>query len=250
MWEQARAGLAYATEATNILSTSFDFLSFTPPKEQDQTMEEVNLNALSEKAKAYMGLYNVMMEHYRAEEYVKSDEMAENLLMNADIPVIIEARCHMILATSDNGDFLTHAEDAVKVLQDAQTNIVYPAGLDGHLQEAEAVLEEARRDATDMSERVRASRAKKGEDMTEVGEGAAGAFEDAMGSLKARVGKVVGGLLTPGPSRNPTRETQQPEDLNFIPGTSSIEVQGAESAGDSDLSEMDEGELAALKPCA
>jgi hypothetical protein len=55
---------------------------------------------LSEKALLYFGLYNEMMAYYRANDFEACDRLAGSLLRNADLPVLIRARCYMILSTA------------------------------------------------------------------------------------------------------------------------------------------------------
>lgn len=55
---------------------------------------------LDQKARMYEGLYNAMMEHYFADDFEACDRMANSLLSKAELPVIIRARCYMMLGTA------------------------------------------------------------------------------------------------------------------------------------------------------
>ncbi|KJX97624.1 hypothetical protein TI39_contig476g00010 [Zymoseptoria brevis] len=81
---------------------------------------------LSEKARMYEGLYNAMMTRYFDDDFAACDRIAESLLRNADLPVIIRARCYMLLSTAGreasgaHTNFLHYAHAAVRFLQDAR----------------------------------------------------------------------------------------------------------------------------------
>lgn len=52
---------------------------------------------ISESAKLYAALFKQVREKFDAEEFDECDRLALTLLTKADLPVIIRARCHMIL---------------------------------------------------------------------------------------------------------------------------------------------------------
>ena len=53
-----------------------------------------------QKARLYESLYNAMMERYFADDLDTCDRLANSLLSKAELPVIIRARCYMVLGTA------------------------------------------------------------------------------------------------------------------------------------------------------
>lgn len=56
-----------------------------------------------------------MMTQFRNGDHDASDRLAEQLLPHLDLLLIICARCHIVLGTGE-GDYLAHAEGAVRML--------------------------------------------------------------------------------------------------------------------------------------
>ncbi|KAK4497781.1 hypothetical protein PRZ48_010434 [Zasmidium cellare] len=87
---------------------------------------------ISQTAKVYHGMYKHIVELLKNQEYGECDRLASTLLTKADLPIIIRARCRMILdpaATacaqdtreqSKHGNFIGHADAAVHVLEKAR----------------------------------------------------------------------------------------------------------------------------------
>jgi hypothetical protein len=79
----------------------------------DNTMAE----GLSAKAQAHGMLHKTMMDLCFAQRYEESDEMAHKLLLNADLPLLIRARCHMVLSCGDSFP-VEHGREAVRLLEE------------------------------------------------------------------------------------------------------------------------------------
>lgn len=69
----------------------------------DNTGAATHLGELNNLERMYRALYEAAAKLHREEDYAKSDTMLEKLLLNEDLPIILEARCHMLLGTSDTG---------------------------------------------------------------------------------------------------------------------------------------------------
>ena len=74
-------------------------------------MAQENPTELNKPKNAYRALCEVAVERHRHGEYAGSNIMLQNLLLNADLPIIIQAYRHMLLATTndDEVDFVGHA---------------------------------------------------------------------------------------------------------------------------------------------
>lgn len=111
------------------------------------------MDELDEKAKVYHGLYRTMVTRFRAREYDEADHLANTLLLNADLPLIIRVLCHSILGGAGapcrdgkkaHSNFLGHAQTALNLLNDAKEQ-----GFDitdKRISEAERHVREAERD--------------------------------------------------------------------------------------------------------
>lgn len=49
--------------------------------------EEAMANQLDNTESMYQNLYDIMMHHFHEENHAQSDKMAQDLLLNADLPV-------------------------------------------------------------------------------------------------------------------------------------------------------------------
>jgi hypothetical protein len=63
----------------------------------------------------------LLIEYHRRGEYARRDIKLQELLLNADLRIIIEARCRLLLATTDDGevDFVGQDCEAVTILDQA-----------------------------------------------------------------------------------------------------------------------------------
>lgn len=92
------------------------------------------------------------MKFYDDDGHAQADkafEIAEELLLDSELPLVIRARCHMVLSTNDNHPlYLQHAHEAVRVLdEDLREDICERAFPDKQLIDARRLLEEAQKEA-------------------------------------------------------------------------------------------------------
>ncbi|KAK4904127.1 hypothetical protein LTR49_026357 [Elasticomyces elasticus] len=81
---------------------------------------------LSEEAKLYHNLYMIVMQHFRADNDDQAEKMAEDLIVNADLPVLIRARCYLVLAIALKNRGVTgvlYAQRAIEMLEEAKEMI-------------------------------------------------------------------------------------------------------------------------------
>ena len=91
----------------------------------------------------YHQLHTSMMQSFRNGDHDASDRLARQLLLHADLPKTIRARCHMVLGTGD-GDYLRHAEEGVRLMEEMDTE--YYEFPKARLDQARSVLKKAQQD--------------------------------------------------------------------------------------------------------
>ncbi|KAK5684039.1 hypothetical protein LTS10_003903 [Elasticomyces elasticus] len=113
---------------------------------------------LSMSARLATGLYTIMMQHFRAERYEKAEKMAHDLLVDPSLPVLIRARCHVVLAMGDDSAIaFEHAQEAVNILKAAKEHYEENGSRQGafpdqYLDEAMRVLACAKKDLEEDAE--------------------------------------------------------------------------------------------------
>ncbi|KAK3075149.1 hypothetical protein LTR53_001760 [Teratosphaeriaceae sp. CCFEE 6253] len=101
--------------------------------------EDDPYQALSNEARVFIGLHDAMMSFFEQDKDIEAVNLAEKLLAKAHLPILIRARCHMMLSRRINDDFsVEHAERAVEILD------VQIRGMVGEEDFPELHLEEAR----------------------------------------------------------------------------------------------------------
>ncbi|KAK0939587.1 hypothetical protein LTR29_008836 [Friedmanniomyces endolithicus] len=99
------------------------------------------------RTEAYAFMHIIMMRHYREDRLDEAFELAGKLLLDAELPRLISARCHMVLSTDDeNVYYLQHAEEAVRILNvDCREGLEDPANFpQKQYDEALRLLKEAK----------------------------------------------------------------------------------------------------------
>ncbi|KAK4902578.1 hypothetical protein LTR27_000515 [Elasticomyces elasticus] len=87
---------------------------------------------LSNEAKLFYNLYMIMMQHFRADEDAQAEKMAEDLIVHASLPVLIRARCYLVLAIAIKNRGVAgvlYAQRAIEVLEEAKEMI----GIEYHI---------------------------------------------------------------------------------------------------------------------
>lgn len=110
---------------------------------------------ISEKAKVYGNLHTIMMQQFFDEEFDAAYQVAWELLLNPDLPVLIRARCHMVLSTKiGSRASVDHGREAVRILDtDARASVVVGETFPQHqLDEAQELLDAAVADVATLPE--------------------------------------------------------------------------------------------------
>ncbi|KAK5687989.1 hypothetical protein LTR17_026597 [Elasticomyces elasticus] len=87
---------------------------------------------LSNEAKLFYNLYMIMMQHFRADEDAQAEKMAEDLIVHASLPVLIRARCYLVLAIATKNRGVTgvlYGQKAIEMLEEAKEMI----GIEYHI---------------------------------------------------------------------------------------------------------------------
>ncbi|KAK0900808.1 hypothetical protein LTR91_011886 [Friedmanniomyces endolithicus] len=104
------------------------------------------------RTEAYNAMHTITMRHYREDRLDEAFELAGKLLLDAELPRLLSARCHMVLSTDDeNVYFLQHAEEAVRILNvDCREGLEDPANFpQKQYDEALRLLKEAKDSKTE-----------------------------------------------------------------------------------------------------
>lgn len=109
--------------------------------ENDKSFE-----ALGAVSQTYTALHDAMMKMYHDKDSDGFINLAEQLLAKPDLPLLIRARCHTMLALRKNSDFsVEHAEKAVALFDVEVRNMVIPEQFPQSIfDEAKRVLEAAK----------------------------------------------------------------------------------------------------------
>lgn len=72
----------------------------------DEPIMPEHLKHLNNVDGVFRSLYNAVVKLHREEDYARSDHTLEKRLLNPGLPIILQARCHVFLATCDTDLYL------------------------------------------------------------------------------------------------------------------------------------------------
>ncbi|KAK1059104.1 hypothetical protein LTR74_012896 [Friedmanniomyces endolithicus] len=137
------------------------------------------------RREAYDFMHTIMMRRYREDRLDEAFELAGTLLLDAELPRVISARCDVVLSTDDeNVYYLQHAEEAVRIL-----NVDCREGLDDSANFPQRQYDEALR----LLEEAKASKA---EDYAAKAAGTYGTLDRGEGGVREGAKKRGGGRMS------------------------------------------------------